>query len=271
MYTNPHRAQIIEKARRIFAKSPIDIRSNFATLRSVKEPEEIAIISSAIDITHAGLNLVLKDISKYSNEQSIEAELTKQFQMLGASGHAYKPIIAGGVASCTLHYVANNAQLKKGDVLLFDVGAEFNNYAADISRTIVYGTEPSNQQKEIISATKEAQSEIITYLRPGITWKQLADCADQIIAKKLIRLGLIAKIHQKNDIRKYFPHAVSHFLGIDVHDVGDYTQPLTAGMVITIEPGIYIKNESIGVRFEDDVVITKNGAQILGSSDISLV
>lgn len=271
MYTNPHRAQVMDKARRIFGNSAYDIRPNLTSLRVLKSPEEIVEISKAVDITHTSLNIVINDLVQYANEQSIEAELTRQFQKLGASGHAYQPIVAGGLASCTLHYIANNAELKKGDMLLFDVGAEVNNYAADISRTVVYGQPPTTRQTEVIAAVAQAQKEIIQQLKPGLSWKDLSELSDKAVATKLVQLQLIPKSYQKSDIRKFFPHAVSHFLGLDVHDVGDYAQPLAVGMVITIEPGIYSASEAIGVRIEDDVVITNNGATILGSAGSTLI
>jgi len=271
MYTNPHRARVYAKAARLFGTPAIDIRSQIASLRSVKTEQELAAINQAVTITTASIADIQSHLADFSSEKQLEAELTKQFMVRGADGHAFQPIVASGAASCTLHYVHNGANIQKGEVLLFDVGAEVSNYAADISRTLVFGASPTQRQVDVIAAVKAAQAALIAWLKPGATWAELAQQADMLVAEQLVQLGLVSKNHTKNDVRQYFPHAVSHFLGLDVHDTGDYTQPLAEGMVITVEPGIYIQQESIGVRFENDVVITKNGAKKLGVSDESLL
>lgn len=271
MYTNPHRATVYSKIRRIAIKPINDIRQQLSELRMIKSPIEQAIIANAASITYQALGSVMSQLSSYSTEREVEAELTKQILIRGADGHAYSPIIAGGSNSCTLHYIDNKAALKNGNILLFDVGAELSGYSADISRTIVYGSKSTNRKTEVIKAVASAQSEIIKFIGPGLTFKHLAEQSEIIIANKLINLQLIPKNYTKADIRKYFPHSVTHFLGLDVHDTGDYTKPMQAGMVITVEPGIYISEEAIGVRIEDDVVITDNGAKILGDSLPTLV
>lgn len=270
MYINPHRLYTYGRIARILGK-PYDIRSTLAAQRMIKSKQEISIIHEAAAITLASIQKVTNNMHEFSNEKQIEAELTKQFLNYGATGHAFQPIIASANATCTLHYNQNNAQLQAGEPLLFDIGAELHNYAADISRTIIYKNSPTTQQQEVIHAVKTAQAEIIKWLRPGCEWSDLAKKADDVVSKHLVQLGLLPKKHTKTDIRTYFPHAVSHFLGLDVHDVGDYSLPLAEGMVITVEPGIYIQSAGIGVRFEDDVVITKNGAKILGLDEPSLL
>lgn len=264
MYTNPHRKAVLDKLSRM-AKKPIgDIRNQLVDLRMIKNNDELALISEAATVTYQTLDDIVSGLSDYGSEREIEVELNKQFALRGATGHAYSPIIASGINSCTLHYVANSAKMQKGDVLLFDVGAEVGGYAADISRTVVFDVAASSRQQELMHAVAEVQSEIIAFLKPNVTFKQLAEYSESVIARKLLQLQLTTDQYTQADIRKYFPHSISHFLGLDVHDVGDYSRPLQAGMVITVEPGIYVRDELIGVRIEDDVVITENGAEILG-------
>lgn len=271
MYMNPHRARVFNKLSRLPLRQAADIRPYLAKMRSIKASVEIAAIEKAIDITNNALAYVAKNAVQYDYEYQLEAEISKQFRFAGAQGHAYAPIVASGASSCTLHYVDNNHPLHTGEVVLLDIGAEVNNYAADVSRTFVHDQKPTARQNEVLVAVAEAQAEIIALLKPGLNFKELATLSDEIIAHKLTQLGLIGKKHTSADVRKYFPHSISHFLGLDVHDVGDYSQPLAPGMVITVEPGIYIQDESLGVRIEDDVVITKNGARVLGDGLPALV
>ena len=263
MYTNPHRASVYSKVRRIFGDNINDIRANLSSLRVIKTTEELACIEKAVQITIASIDAVVAQRQKINSENQLEAELTKNFRVLGASGHAYSPIVASGKASCTLHYINNNSSIKNGDIVLLDVGAEYNNYAADISRTYVWAGQATKRQQSVIEAVKQAQQQLINYLEPGISWKDYAAEADKQVANQLQQLGLLKPGYTQAELRQYFPHAISHFLGLDVHDVGDYTKPLQKGMVIAVEPGIYINNEAIGVRIEDDVVITDNGAKII--------
>ena len=260
MFTNPHRAKVHKKARSLFGK-PIDIRQQFARIRSVKSPEELAAITTAAQITFGAISTIESALHSLTSEQAVEAQLDQYFKMHGASGHAFSPIVASGAASCMLHYEANNQPIT-GDVLLLDIGAEVSNYAADISRTLLL---TDNQRVvSVHSAVATAQQEIITLLKPGISWRDIAEAADNEVGKQLIKLGLLRKGFTRNQVRPYFPHAIGHFLGLDTHDVGVYEEPLQENMVITVEPGIYLADEGFGVRIEDDVVITRNGAKILG-------
>ena len=243
----------------------IDISREISELRVIKTQEEIKLIERAVMITKNALKEVELALSSFSNEKEIEALITKQFLLDGAQGHAYQPIIASGLASCTLHYIDNNKPLVKDGSLLIDVGAEVLNYAADISRTLIIG-KIDEQQKIILDGVKKIQKDLIAELKPGMYFSQLSELAYDMTERLLVYVGLISKIHSKADVYRYFPHAVSHFLGLDVHDVGDYSAQLAENMVITIEPGIYWHEKSFGVRIEDDVLITKNGARILGNN-----
>lgn len=262
IFTNPFRAYVYTKIKRIYKTQPLDIRPNLAEIRSIKSSEEIKCIQNAVQITLQSIQNTLGQ-KNIDSEYSFEAELSKQFRINGATGHAYSPIVASGQASCTLHYVDNNAKLRAGDVLLLDVGAEYNNYAADISRTKVWGKTANSRQESVINAVNYIQQQLIEYLKPGLSWKEFAAKADELVGEQLVGLGLVGKDYSRDELRRYFPHSVSHFLGLDVHDVGDYTKPLQPGMVITVEPGIYITDENLGVRIEDDVVITSKGAKII--------
>lgn len=260
MFTNPYRAATARKLHRL-TKNIHDIRNDLAQLRMIKTDDEVAIIDRAARITRQSITAVETILDECTNESAVEAELLCQFKQRGASGHAFTPIVASGDASCTLHYVANNAVLKK-QVVLFDVGAELSNYSADISRTLTLTND--TWAKQVINAVRAAQQAVIKAIAPDMSWQQLAECADNEVGAQLVSLGLLKPGFTREQVRPYFPHAVSHFLGLDTHDAGDYTTQLQPGMVITVEPGIYDIKTGIGARFEDDILITKSGAKILG-------
>jgi Xaa-Pro aminopeptidase len=229
----------------------------------IKHPEELKALQRAIDITSDTLNQVLDGKTSYAQEYELEADISRGFRRLGASGHSFEPIVAGGKNACTLHNVANNSPLHSSDLVICDVGAEVEHYAADITRTVCL-TRPSERQKAVYQAVLDVQEYALTLMKPGTKLKQFEDAVAKRMGQELKSLGLIKKTDTAS-IRKYFPHATSHFLGLNVHDVGDYTQPLQPGMVLTCEPGIYIPEEGIGVRLEDDVLITKSGNKVLSS------
>jgi len=247
-----------------------DISKTIASMRMIKTANELDMMSQASAITYATLNEIENTLALFESEKVLEAEITKQFSLRGAAGHAYQPIIASGQNSCTLHYVNNNQRIKNDSVILLDVGAEVSNYAADISRTFTVGN-PTSLELDVINYVKEVQREIIKEIMPGMTFRELAQSAHHKIATQLVRLGAIDEKYSKEDVSDFFPHGVSHFIGLDVHDVGDYELPLEENMTITVEPGIYWKEKGVGVRIEDDIVITKNGAQIIGDNSISLL
>lgn len=266
IYSNPARAKLINRLKADHPKLKlIDITKDIARQRVIKQPLEISAMQRAIDITLSSLNRALQPdkLASYKYEYEVEAELNYDFRRLGAEGHAFAPIVAGGEHACVLHNIANNGLLKKNQLLLCDVGAEYSHYAADITRTVSLGT-PSSRQSCVYAAVSETQSYALSLLRPGIVLKQYETKVEQYLGKKLLSLGLISS-SDRAQIRKYMPHAVSHFLGLNAHDIGLYDQPLKAGMVLTAEPGIYIKDESIGIRIEDDVLITKTGNQVLSN------
>lgn len=260
MYTNPARISLLEKLKSHRSKLKVeDLTARLALQRMIKQTEEVAAIRSAIDITTASLQDAFK--LKYKNEYELEAEITAGFRRRGASGHAFAPIVAAGKRACTLHNVANDAPVNRGDAVVVDVGAEEEHYAADITRTVVF-ERPSARQLAVYDAVLTVQKFAVDLLRPGVSFEDYRDQTDRLMGEKLRELGLIKSIAQKN-IRKYYPHSISHFMGLNVHDAGDYGQPLQTGMILTVEPGIYIPEEDIGVRIEDDILITEEGCEIL--------
>ena len=266
-YTNPARAVLVQKMKESNSDLELlDLRQQFAIMRTVKYPEEIAAIKQAIRITTETLQEIKKSIKDYAYEYEVEAVLSRGFLFQGAQGHAFDPIVAGGKNACIIHYEQNNSPIDKKTLLLLDVGAQYNQYAADISRTYSVN-EPSKRQLQIHNAVLEVQDYALSLLQPGVMLNEYEQQVTQYMGEKLRSLGLIKNVVD-SEIRKYFPHATSHFLGYDVHDVGDYSRPLEPGVVLTVEPGIYVADEGIGIRIEDDVLITSTGAERL-TSDLS--
>lgn len=264
MFTNPARSALIAKIKQ--SKEEIeflDLGQHLSRLRMVKQPVEIALLQQAIDITIASMKAALSTakLGRYQYEYEIEAELTKGFRKRGAEGHAFEPIVAGGERAVVLHNIANNGQLNSDDLLVVDVGAQYGHYAADITRTRSL-KQPSRRQQAVHQAVLDVQQHALEQLRPGTMLKDYEQDIEQFMGEKLRELGLIKTIDHES-VRTYFPHATSHYLGLNVHDVGDYNRPLEAGVVLTVEPGIYIPQEGIGVRIEDDVLITATGYKIL--------
>jgi Xaa-Pro aminopeptidase len=267
MYTNPARSRVAERLQHHIANLQImDIRAELARLRMIKQPAELAALQKAIDITGQTLNDVLKapNLKAYEHEYQLEADIARGFRFQGGRGHSFEPIVAGGKNACTLHNVANQSSLTKGDLIVVDVGAEYDHYAADITRTVCMG-KPTPRQRNVYDAVSAVQEYALSLLQPGTNLRQYEDKVARRMGHELKALGLI-KTAKKADIRKYFPHATSHFLGLNVHDVGDYTQALQPGVVLTCEPGIYIPEEGIGVRLEDDILITKEGHKVLSAA-----
>lgn len=260
MYVNPARAALVRRMKRSRRGLKIEnLAAQLARQRMIKQPEEIAAIQTAIDVTSASLQDAFR--GKYKYEYELEAEITAGFRRRGATGHAFEPIVAAGERACTLHSVANDGPIGTGDLVVVDVGAENEHYAADITRTISFAR-PSRRQQAVYDAVLAAQEFAFGLLRPGMTFRDYRDRTDRFIGEKLCELGLIRQISRQNTHR-YYPHSISHFLGLNVHDAGDYDQLIQPGMVLTVEPGIYIPEEAIGIRIEDDVLITEEGCQIL--------
>ncbi len=234
-------------------------------LRAIKTPLEIEVMQKAIDITDNTFRHLLKFIKPGVMEYEIDAEIWHSFLKQRATGPAYGSIIASGDNARILHYVNNNQECKDGDLILMDFGARYGNYSADLTRTVPVNAKFSKRQKTVYNACLDLHYYCASILKPGITINQytekVADKATEIFQK----IGLLTKADVKNEdpenraYRKYLYHGISHHLGIDVHDLGTKTEPIKVGMVFTIEPGIYIQEEQIGVRIENNYWITKNG------------
>lgn len=238
-------------------------------LRSIKSKEEIGQMQVACDITNTAFRRVLKFVKPGVKEYEIEAEFIHEFLRKGSRGFAYEPIIASGANSCVLHYVENDKACKAGDVLLLDVGAEYGNYNADMTRTIPVSGRFTKRQKEVYNAVLRIKRAAMKLLRPGTQYFGYHKEIQKITEGELIKLKLIDKTDLKNQnpakplFMKYFMHGTGHHLGLDVHDTGNMFNKMQAGMVWTVEPGIYIKEEGLGVRLENNVVIEKNGVKDL--------
>lgn len=267
MYMNPARARLVKRCKAAHADLELlDLRTHLARMRMIKQPEELLALREAIAITNDTLKEVTKSrqLIKYAHEFELEADITRGFRRRGGRGHAFTPIVAGGYNACTLHYVDNNSPLSSSDLIVLDVGAEYSHYSADITRTVCSG-EPSRRQRAVHEAVEAAQDYAYSLLRPGMSFETYEKQMVAFVGEKLRELSLIKSITEES-VRAYFPHATSHFLGLDTHDAGDYGRPLEPGVVMTVEPGIYIPEEGIGVRIEDDVLITETGIDILSKS-----
>lgn len=251
---NPAQAKMVELLERNFQKV-LDCRRELVRLRAIKQPVEITEIKKSIAITKKAFDRIQNNLSTYTYEYEVEADITHTFNQSGAS-QGYDPIVASGKNACTLHYSKNQAKLQRSKLLLIDVGAKLGNYSADITRTVSIGA-PSKRHIEVYKAVQTAQENIISSLRPTLSLQDLQHIVEKEMSFALQKIGL-AKDEPLTKLPLYFPHAIGHGLGIDIHESLGYDS-LQEGMVLTIEPGIYIPKENIGVRIEDDILITKKG------------
>ncbi len=237
-------------------------------IRAIKEPEEIELIQHACNITEKGFRRVLSFIKPDVWEYEIEAEFIHEFIKNRSKGFAYTPIIASGKNANILHYIENNQKCNTGDLILLDVAAEYANYSGDMTRTIPVSGRFTPRQKEVYQSVLRIKNEATRMLKPGLLFKDYNANIGELMTGELIQLGLLDKHDLQNQTpekpayKKYYMHSTSHFLGLDTHDYGDNTKPMQAGMVLTVEPGIYIPEESIGIRLEDNVVIQEKGLPI---------
>ena len=258
--------RFIKKVKKEFPLHEI-LRSNpiLQRLRSVKEPEELELIQKACNITEKGVRRLLSFIKPGVWEYEIEAELMHEFLRNRSKGFAYTPIIASGNNANVLHYIANNMQCKDGDVILLDVGAEYANYSSDLTRVIPVNGRFTDRQKQIYNAVLKMKEEATQLLVPGNNWHDYHKECGKIYTSIFLDLGLLDKADVQNEdpkwpaYKKYMMHGTSHHLGLDTHDYGVLTDSFVENMVFTVEPGIYIPAEGLGMRLEDDVVIQNSG------------
>ena len=262
--------QNVRLVERIKAKYPLHRIGRIApilnTLRMKKETAEIDALQKAIDITESGFRRVLEFVKPGVWENEIEAEFIHEFIKLRSGGFAYTPIIASGANACVLHYIENELECKDGELLLLDVGASYGNYNADMTRTIPVNGKFSPRQRQVYQAVLAVLNYASDIMRPGVYWVDYQRSVEVFMESQLIELGLFTKKDVENQdptqplFKKYFMHGVAHHLGLDVHDVWDKYKPFEAGMVLTCEPGIYIREEGIGIRLENNLLITNGPA-----------
>jgi Xaa-Pro aminopeptidase len=234
-------------------------------IRSVKESEEIVLMQRACQITELGFRRLLSFVNPGVWEYEIEAELAHEFLRNRSKGFAYTPIVASGKNACVLHYIENNKRCHDGDVILLDVGAEYANYASDLTRCIPVNGRFTPRQKEVYNAVLHVKNEAQKMLVPGTILAEYHKEVGKLMEEQLIKIKLIDKTDIANQrpewpaYKKYFMHGTSHFLGLDTHDVGLWHEPIQPGMVFTCEPGIYIPEEGLGIRLEDDLVVQEEG------------
>lgn len=249
-------------------------------MRLKKKAHELALIHKAVEITAAGHLRAMQKCCPGMHEFELESELLYEFMRLGGRHNAFQTIVGGGANACTLHYSKNTNKLIDGDLVLVDAGVEYNYYCADVTRTFPINGKFTPEQRAIYEAVLTTQLEIIDQIRPGIRFHSLQLLAERIITEQLVELGLLAgrvdDLISSQSFKSFFMHKIGHWLGLDVHDVGKYhlgdeSRILEPGMVLTIEPGIYIapntfvedKWRNIGVRIEDDILVTENGCDVL--------
>jgi len=245
-------------------------------IRSIKEAVELELMQRACKITEAGVRRLLGFIKPGVWEYEIEAELAHEFLRNRSNGFAYTPIVASGKNACVLHYIENNQQCQDGDVILLDVGAEYANYSSDLTRCLPVNGRFTARQKAVYNAVLHVKNEAQKLLVPGTIMVEYHKQVGSLMEEQLVGLGLISMDDIKTQnpdwpaYKKYFMHGTSHFLGLDTHDVGMWHEPISAGMVFTCEPGIYIPEEGLGIRLEDDLVVQSSGAPFNLMGDIPI-
>ncbi len=228
--------------------------------RMIKEDYEIEELRKAISYTNDGLQLIMKNLKAGKYEYQMDSLFKHSITYAGSLGNSFDTIAASGKNAVILHYVENRAKLEDGNLILMDLGALSNNYCADISRTFPISGKYSDRQRQLMEIVLGAQAKVKSIIKPGLPFDELNKTCREYYCVELKKIGLIEK---DEDLDKYYYHGVSHHLGLDVHDISDRNEPLKAGMVITVEPGLYIAEEGIGIRIEDDVLVTENGYETL--------
>ena len=259
-----------------------DVRAALDDMRLLKDAHEATLMGRAGAIAAAAHRRAMQSARPGRNEYEIEAELLYEFRRNGAQFPAYSPIVAGGPNACVLHYVSNNMPLRDGDLLLIDAGCELDGYASDITRTFPVNGRFSGAQREVYELVLAAQRAAMDKVRPGSAWNEPHDAAVRVLAQGMLDLKLLAgtleTVLEKELYKRFYMHRTGHWLGLDVHDAGEYKRagrwrPLDPGMVLTVEPGLYIRAapdvperlRDIGVRIEDDVLVTEGACEVLTS------
>lgn len=266
----PTRAEIFAKTlREKYPQLKVrNIYEDICSLRLIKTEEEIAEIKKAIEITDKGIKSLMKNAKPGMMEYEIEAHFDFTLKCAGVTDYAFHTIAASGANATVLHYSQNNTKTKDGELILFDLGAQWNYYNADISRTFPLNGKFTERQKQIYNIVLKAMKDTMDEVKPGVPFSKLNETTRKSLAESLKAIGLIK---EDSELSKYYFHGVSHYLGLDTHDVGSRESDLKAGMVLTIEPGLYIEEEAIGIRIEDDVLVTEEGYENLSKDIIKTV
>ncbi len=239
------------------------VTSLITPLRKIKSEWELMQLQRAIDITGKAIIDVLEGATSSMMEYELEAMMFYRMQRMGVKQWGFSPIVGSGLNAATLHYKTNECRIESGEVVLMDVGASYMNYSADITRCFPISGSFSDRQKQIYGIVLDVQKQVIEMIKPGVELGDLNRSARDLLAKGMLEIGLIDDVE---DVTKYYMHSVSHFLGMDTHDVGGRSAILEAGNVITVEPGIYIPEEKLGIRIEDDVLVTPTGYCVLSQN-----
>jgi Xaa-Pro aminopeptidase len=257
----------------LFAKSIVEKYPSFRVkniynairdMRMIKSGGELDCMKKAIDITYEGIKAIMSNAKPGMAEYELEAYFDFELKRRGVRHHAFDTIAASGANGTVLHYVDNNSKIGNSDLILFDLGAQYNYYCGDISRTFPVTGEFTERQREVYNVVLKALNETTKAIKPGVPFSKLNEVCKNVLIEGCRLLGIIK---EDSEISKYYYHGVSHFLGLDTHDVGERNVDLKPGMVLTVEPGLYIEEEKIGIRIEDNVVVTETGHEVL-SKDI---
>ena len=272
LFNEAHEGEIVPSYTQVFASNLkkrynfikiISLNSIISDLRIIKQPIEIKMIRRALQITEKGFRAILKNMKPSMYENEIEAYLTFEFLKEDAKHHAYEPIVAAGINATTLHYEENNSKSGKDDLVLIDAGAEYKNYASDITRTFPVKGKFNKEQKLIYQIVLDAHKKSLKLIKPGMTFDKLQEVAKDSMFEDLKKAKILKK---KEDLFNYYFHGLGHYMGLDVHDIGDRNLEFKKGMVFTIEPGLYIEEKKIGIRLENDILVTENGYENLSKS-----
>ncbi len=242
-----------------------DLHTACVPLREQKDAQEVESIRKALDITRQGLEFVMKNLKPGMMEYQVQADFEYTCRRLGAKRQAFPTIAGSGINGCMMHYETNHCEVQEGSLVLLDLGAKVENYCSDITRTYPANGKFSPRQREIYDLVLKANEAVAAAAKPGITTKDLNDVACQVLGEGLIALGMIQDV---SEVNKYYMHSVSHPIGIDVHDISLGGDMLAPGWVISNEPGLYIDEEAIGIRIEDDLLITEDGCEVLSKNII---
>ncbi|MGL6174319.1 MAG: aminopeptidase P family protein [Cellulosilyticaceae bacterium] len=245
-----------------------DVYRMIAALRMIKSEEEVKMLEEAISITNEGIKSLMENAKAGIYEYQLEACFDFVLKSKGVKDHAFRTIAAAGENATVLHYDSNDSMIEKDSLILFDLGAQYEYYNADISRTFPVSGRFTDRQKTLYNIVLKAQDAVIEAVKPGLPFSRLNEIVKEVYFEELSKIGMVK---EESEVDQYYYHGVSHFLGLDTHDVGVRNPVLEPGMVITVEPGIYVESESIGIRIEDDVLVTEEGCKVLSQEIIKTV